>query len=266
MEPNTVTTVKQPLLEVSNLSIQFGGLKAVTDFNLVMNENELFGIIGPNGAGKTTVFNMLTGIYRPTEGRIVFAGLDLTEKKAHEFTAAGIARTFQNIKLFNNLTVLDNIKIANHLQVSYGLHSAVLRTKETVMEEERIEQRSLEILRRLNLEEYAYQKAGNLSYGVQRRIEIARALATSPKLLFLDEPAAGMNPMEVDEMAEMIKWIRKEFGISILLIEHHMQLVMQVCEWIKVMNFGVTIAEGIPEEVRNNPVVVEAYLGKGGKI
>ena len=263
-------TLEQPgeqsvMLDVRNIGISFGGLRAVSDFNLTLSEGNLMGLIGPNGAGKTTVFNMLTGIYRPTEGEILLRGENLVGKPTHEYTIRGIARTFQNIRLFSNLTVLDNIKIARHPRIHYGLLPVVARLHDVVDTEEQVERECLELLERLSLESYADKVARNLPYGVQRRVEIARALATSPRILLLDEPAAGMNPQEVDELAQRILWIRREFGVTILLIEHHMRLVMQICEWIKVMNFGQTIAEGTAEEIKRNPVVVQAYLGKGGK-
>ena len=255
-----------PLLEVRNLSIQFGGLKAVSGFNLALNDGELVGLIGPNGAGKTTVFNMLTGLYKPGTGEIIFRGHNLIGQPAHKYAAAGIARTFQNIRLFGNLTAVDNIKIAQHLNVRYGMLGALWRPKRVVEEEARIQENAMDLLRKMGLADVADQLARNLPYGVQRRLEIARALASSPRLLLLDEPAAGMNPLEVDELADLIQWIRREFGVTILLIEHHMRLVMRICERIKVLDFGETIAEGTPDEVKTDPRVVEAYLGKGGKV
>jgi branched-chain amino acid transport system ATP-binding protein len=253
------------LLDVTNLSISFGGLKAVSDFSLHLEEGEMVGLIGPNGAGKTTIFNMLTGIYRPTEGNIRFDGEDFVGRKTHEFTLGGIARTFQNIRLFNNLTALDNIKIARHPKIRYGLASAFLRARPVARREDEVESECFALLERLGLGSYADVQARNLPYGVQRRLEIARALATGPKLLLLDEPAAGMNPQEVDALSANIRWIKKEFSVTILLIEHHMQLVMEICERLLVVNFGQTIAQGLPGEIKSNKLVVEAYLGKGGK-
>ncbi|MDR1978665.1 MAG: ABC transporter ATP-binding protein [Synergistaceae bacterium] len=278
---NTINTVnieniedistRRDLLAVRKLGIRFGGLQAVTEFDLDLVPGGLYGIIGPNGAGKTTVFNMLTGIYRPTEGRIVFKsrdwpeGKDMIGEKIHSFTAAGIARTFQNVRLFKNLTVLENIEIALHRNVRYGLASAFFRTPAMRRREEEVRDEAAALLERLGLLPHAGKKASGLPYGLQRRLEIARALATSPTLLLLDEPAAGMNPQEVDRLAEDIQWLKEEFGLTVLLIEHHMALVMRICRHITVMNFGRTIADGPPDAIRNDRAVIEAYLGKGGK-
>lgn len=255
---------RMPILTVRGLAMTFGGLKAVQDFKLTMMEGDLFGLIGPNGAGKTTVFNMLTGLYRPTAGDILFQESEMVGRTPHDHTLSGIARTFQNIRLFNNLTALENIKIARHSQIKYGLLPAFLRSAEVRRTEENLENEGLELLSRLNLAKFADVQAKNLPYGVQRRLEIARALATGPKLLLLDEPAAGMNPQEVDSLAVTIRWIKDAFNVTILLIEHHMALVMEICERITVMNFGQVIAEGRPDQIKNDKTVVEAYLGKGG--
>jgi branched-chain amino acid transport system ATP-binding protein len=250
------------LLKATNLSIVFGGLRAVSDFNVDIAPGELVGLIGPNGAGKTTVFNLLTGVYVPTEGGIDFDGKSLVGLKPYQITQRGIARTFQNIRLFSDLTVLDNVKIAYHFHVKYGLLESVLRVGRYYTEEEEIEQKALRFLEIFKLQHRKDEIAKNLPYGEQRRLEIARALAAQPKLLLLDEPAAGMNPQETQQLMEMIRWIRKEFNLTILLIEHDMSLVMGVCERIYVLDYGSIIAQGTPTEIKNNPRVIEAYLGE----
>lgn len=254
--------MSETLLKTSHVSIKFGGLKAVSDFDIHIESGELIGLIGPNGAGKTTAFNLLTGVYEPTEGSIDFDGKSIVGMKPYEITQRGIARTFQNIRLFSELSVLDNVKIAYHSHVKYGLLETVLRTGRYYGEEEEITKRSLELLKIFHLDDKAYEAAKNLPYGDQRRLEIARALAAKPKLLLLDEPAAGMNPQETHELMELIGWIREQFALSILLIEHDMSLVMGICERIYVLEYGHIIAHGTPEEIKQNPDVIRAYLGE----
>lgn len=250
------------LLKVDNVSMVFGGLRAVSNLSMHIDEGELIGLIGPNGAGKTTAFNMITGVYTPTEGKVYFNGQQSSGKKSYQVTQMGMARTFQNIRLFSELSVIDNVKIAYNMHVTYNLADAIVRDGKYLSEEEFITQKALELLKIFHLEEEAHEVAKNLPYGKQRRLEIARALATEPKLLLLDEPAAGMNPQETKELMEMIRWIRKEFNLSILLIEHDMGLVMGVCERIYVLEYGMKIAEGTPEEIKQNARVIEAYLGE----
>ena len=249
------------LLKTHNLTIRFGGLTALNSFNIEMENNELIGIIGPNGAGKTTAFNMITGHYAPSAGDILLEGESITSLKPSAITQRGIARTFQNIRLFKNLSVADNIKIATHTRNRYGLLSNLLRTKKCREEESRIHRESLELLKIFSLERMASQKARNLPYGDQRKLEIARALATQPKILLLDEPAAGMNPKETEELTGLISWVKEHFKIAILLIEHDMRLVMKICERIYVLNHGELIAQGTPAQIQSNPDVVKAYLG-----
>lgn len=250
------------LLKVDNVSMVFGGLRAVSNLSMHIDEGELIGFIGPNGAGKTTAFNMITGVYTPTEGKVYFNGQQSSGKKSYQVTQMGMARTFQNIRLFSELSVIDNVKIAYNMHVTYNLADAIIRDGKYLSEEEFITQKALDLLKIFHLEEEAHEVAKNLPYGKQRRLEIARALATEPKLLLLDEPAAGMNPQETKELMEMIRWIRKEFNLSILLIEHDMGLVMGVCERIYVLEYGMKIAEGTPEEIKHNTRVIEAYLGE----
>lgn len=250
------------MLKTENLTIQFGGLKAVQDFNIHIKEKEVVGLIGPNGAGKTTVFNMLTGVYAPTSGKISYLGEDIHGLKPYTITQKQIARTFQNIRLFSNLTVLDNVKISFNYRLKYSLLDSIFRTPRFRREERKIEEQALKLLKAFSLENSKDELAKNLSYGEQRRLEIARALAVEPKLLLLDEPAAGMNPQETQELMTMINWIRDEFKISVLLIEHDMKLVMGICEKIVVLDYGKKIAEGTPQEIKNNPRVIEAYLGE----
>ena len=250
------------LLKAEKLSKVFGGLKAVSKFEMEINEGELIGLIGPNGAGKTTAFNLLTGVYVPTTGSIEFDGKNMVGLKPYKITQSGVARTFQNIRLFSELSVLDNVKIAYHSHVKYGVLESVFRLGRYFKEEDEIEQKAIEFLKIFKLDDKKDEIAKNLPYGEQRRLEIARALAAKPKLLLLDEPAAGMNPQETQELMEMIRWIRDEFALTILLIEHDMGLVMGVCERIYVLEYGSIIAHGTPEEIKNNPRVIEAYLGE----
>ena len=250
------------LLKATKLSKVFGGLKAVSNFEVTIKKGELIGLIGPNGAGKTTAFNLLTGVYEPTTGEIEFDGNSMIGLKPYQITQHGLARTFQNIRLFAELSVLDNVKIAYHFHVKYGILESVLRMGRYYAEEAEIEKKAIALLEIFKLADKKDEIAKNLPYGEQRRLEIARALAAQPKLLLLDEPAAGMNPQETQELMKMIKWIRKEFDLTILLIEHDMSLVMNVCERIYVLEYGSIIAEGIPEEIKNNPRVIEAYLGE----
>ncbi|MGI5912144.1 MAG: ABC transporter ATP-binding protein [Syntrophomonadaceae bacterium] len=249
-------------LQINNLSKSFGGLSAVLNFNFNIQEQELVGLIGPNGAGKTTVFNLITGVYKPDQGNIYLEGQDITGLHPYDICKKGIARTFQNIRLFNDLSVLDNVKVALHMYVPYCLTTAILRLPGFFVGEEKIRQKALEYLKIFGLDKKKDEIASNLPYGEQRRLEIARALATQPSLLILDEPAAGMNPNETKELMELIGFIRKEFNLSILLIEHDMSLVMKVCERIYVLDYGQVIAEGIPQDIRNNKRVIEAYLGE----
>lgn len=251
-----------PLLDIENITIRFGGLTAVSDFSLSMEERDLFGLIGPNGAGKTTIFNMLTGVYAPSSGKIVFNGESIQGIQPHQITKKKISRTFQNIRLMRNLSVLDNIKVSYAYQVDYSLLSSIFRLPSYFRQEEAIEKKSIDLLKIFGLLDVKDEKACNLPYGQQRRLEIARALATQPKLLLLDEPAAGMNPQETQSLMELIRWIRKEFKIAILLIEHDMKLVMGVCEKIVVLDYGKIIAQGPPSEIKVNKKVIEAYLGE----
>jgi branched-chain amino acid transport system ATP-binding protein len=250
------------LLKATKLSKVFGGLRAVSNFDVEINPGELVGLIGPNGAGKTTAFNLLTGVYEPTEGQIEFDDKSVVGLKPYQITQRGIARTFQNIRLFADLTVLDNVKIAYHFHVKYGLLESIFRVGRYHNEEAEIEEKAIRFLEIFQLADKKDEIAKNLPYGEQRRLEIARALAAQPKLLLLDEPAAGMNPQETQQLMEMIRWIRKEFNLTILLIEHDMSLVMGVCERIYVLDYGSIIAQGTPQEIKNNPRVIEAYLGE----
>ena len=253
---------KSPILECRNLGIDFGGLSAVSDFNMAIGRTEIAGLIGPNGAGKTTVFNLLTKVYQPTRGTIMLDGKDTHSMTTAQVNRAGIARTFQNIRLFSNLSVEDNVKVGLHNQMRYGTISGILRLPGYWKEERVARERALELLSIFDMQDLASHQAGSLPYGAQRRLEIVRALASNPSLLLLDEPAAGMNPSETAELMNNIRKIRDTFHIAIMLIEHDMNLVMGICEGICVLNFGKVIAKGTPEEIQANPAVVEAYLGK----
>ncbi|KAA5808135.1 ABC transporter ATP-binding protein [Thermoanaerobacterium thermosaccharolyticum] len=249
------------LLSIKDVSIDFGGIKALIDVNIELEKGSLTGLIGPNGAGKSTVFNIITGIYKPTSGKVIFDGKSISQKPYNN-TKLGIARTFQNIRLFKNLTVLDNVKIAQHIHVQYGLFSSFLQYKKYLDGEKSQNIEAMNLLKIFNLDKHALNLAKNLPYGEQRRLEIARALGTKPKLLLLDEPAAGMNPQETKELTDTIRFIRDKFDITILLIEHDMSLVMDLCEDIYVMNYGKIIAHGAPDEIKRNPEVIAAYLGE----
>ena len=252
---------EQPILRAEHLGITFGGLRAVDDFNMTINKGELVGLIGPNGAGKTTVFNLLTGVYKPTDGEFWLDGEKMNGKKTYQVVRAGIARTFQNIRLFKQMTVEENVLVAFNESFSYHMGGAIFRTPRFWREEREMHQKAIDLLRIFKLEGLAQTQAANLPYGAQRKLEIARALATGMKLLLLDEPAAGMNPTETEDLLECINTIRDRFGIAILLIEHDMSLVMNVCQRIQVLDYGRTIASGLPEEIAHNPRVISAYLG-----
>jgi branched-chain amino acid transport system ATP-binding protein len=253
-----------PVLDVSNLSINFGGLQALDDFNIQVGNREIVGLIVPNGAGKTTVFNLLTNVYHPSRGGVRLTGKNILGKSTHEVTRHGIARTFQNIRLFKSLSVMDNVKIALHNSMSYSLLSACLRLPSYWRQEAAAAETAMDILSVFSMEGMAEASAGSLPYGAQRKLEIVRALATNPKVLLLDEPAAGMNPSETAELMRTIRDVRDKFGVAIVLIEHDMSLVMGVCERILVLNYGLIIAQGAPDEIRNNSMVIEAYLGSQG--
>ena len=250
------------MLSVKNLSISFGGLKAVDDFSITIEKGQLYGLIGPNGAGKTTIFNLLTGVYKPDGGRILLDGKDITGHKAIQINQAGIARTFQNIRLFKELSVLDNVKVGLHNHHKYSTLSGILRLPSYYKVEKEMDERAMELLKVFDLDKEFDYKASNLPYGKQRKLEIARALATEPKLLLLDEPAAGMNPNETAELMKTIRFVRDHFDMTVLLIEHDMKLVSGICERLTVLNFGHMLAEGPTSEVLSNPEVIKAYLGE----
>ncbi len=250
------------MLEVKNLGISFGGLRAVNGFDISIEKGQLYGLIGPNGAGKTTIFNLLTGVYQPDTGRIVLDGRNLTGKKTIEISKAGIARTFQNIRLFSGMTVLDNVKVGLHNHHVYSALAGILHLPSYQREEREMDEKAMELLKVFDLEDEAELLASNLPYGKQRRLEIARAMATDPKLLLLDEPAAGMNPQETQSLMDMIRFVRDHFDMTILLIEHDMKLVSGICEELSVLNFGEILAQGKTEDVLNDPQVITAYLGE----
>lgn len=260
MQPH-IQTENRPVLEVRQMTQQFGGLRAVSDFSVTLMPGQLTGLIGPNGAGKTTVFNLVSGFYQPTEGRIYVNGTPTAGLKPHKVTALGVARTFQNIRLWNDMTVLDNIRVAQHYRLGYGFFHSALRSKRYMQREAEIAQEANELLDIFDLKRYADEFPKNLPYGTQRKLEIARALSSHPKLLLLDEPAAGLNSADVKDLIRLIRWIHDSFDVSIWMIEHHMDVVMELCSHIKVIDFGETIAEGTPDEIRNHPAVITAYLG-----
>ena len=253
---------KLPVLDVRNLGIDFGGLTAVDSFNITIGPTEIAGLIGPNGAGKTTIFNLLTGVYQPTRGSVLVNGIDIKAMPVHKVNKLGIARTFQNIRLFSEMTALDNVKVGMHNEIKCSFLASLLRLPAYYRAEAAANMKAMELLDFMGLADVADQKAGSLPYGVQRRLEIVRALATNPSIILLDEPAAGMNPSETAELMHQIRRIRDTFHIAIFLIEHDMNLVMNVCETIAVVNYGKIICKGTPEQVRQNPAVIEAYLGK----
>ena len=253
---------KLPVLDVRNLGIDFGGLTAVDGFNMTIGPTEISGLIGPNGAGKTTIFNLLTSVYQPTRGSILLKGIDTKGMNTAKVNKMGIARTFQNIRLFNDMTALDNVKVGMHNEIKCSFISSLLHLPSYYKSEKKANEKAMELLKFMGLADIADQKAGSLPYGVQRRLEICRALASNPAIILLDEPAAGMNPSETAELMHQIRRIRDTFQIAIFLIEHDMNLVMNVCEGIVVVNYGKIIAKGTPEEIKNNPAVIEAYLGR----
>lgn len=261
METHTPDTSATPVLEITKMTQRFGGLVAVSDFSISLGRNQLTGLIGPNGAGKTTVFNLISGFYQPSEGAIKINGTPTAGLKPHKVTSLGVARTFQNIRLWNDMSVLDNIRVAQHGALDYGFFGALFRTRSYVECEQKIEKEARKLLEIFELDKHADEMPTNLPYGLQRKLEIVRALSENPKLLLLDEPAAGLNSVDSKELVRLIRWIHDTFDVTILLIEHHMDVVMELCSEIKVIDFGQTIAEGDPEHIRNHPAVISAYLG-----
>ena len=251
-----------PLLQVKDMSHDFGGLRAVNNYNLTIEPAQIRGLIGPNGAGKTTIFNLITGIYKPTEGEIIFNGKNIVGRFPHEIASMGIGRTFQNLRLWRHMTVLEHVKMAQYSKITYGLLGAFFGTAKRNKEEADIEERAYNLLEMLGIMELSDQLVPNLPYGAQRKVEIARALATEPKILLLDEPTAGMNPEELAQMMDFIRQIHRELGLAIFLIEHRLRVIMELCEVVQTLVFGEVIAEGPPDEIKNDPRVVEAYLGK----
>ena len=250
-----------PILEVRGLTQKFGGLRAVHDFNVQLGKDQLVGLIGPNGAGKTTVFNIVSGFYQPSEGEILINGTNTAGMKPHQVTGLGVSRTFQNIRLWNDMSVLDNIRVAQYGKLQYGFFHTIARSRRYQQREAEIEAKARELLEVFDLNRFADEYPKNLPYGTQRKLEIARALSSEPQLLLLDEPAAGLNSSDVHELIRLIRWIFEKFDVTIWMIEHHMDVMMELCSYIKVIDFGETIAEGTPEEVRNHPAVITAYLG-----
>jgi len=258
----TNNTSHNPLFQITGLSHSFGGLKAVSHFGLTLKPGEIWGLIGPNGAGKTTVFNLITGVYKADEGTVTLGGVDLTGLPSHAIAASGVSRTFQNIRLFKSMTVLDNVRTAGYCRLDYSLASALVRTAAFREKEERLRQSAIEVLTVLGLAHRIHEPASSMPYGLQRTIELARALVNKPKVLLLDEPGAGMNPSEIEKLAATILWVRDNLGVAVVLIEHRMQLVMKLCEQVKVLNFGETIFQGKPGDLAKDETVVKAYFGE----